>query len=302
MKEINFKKIQTTNLGFGTSSLTKNNSLAGALENLNTAYDLGIRHFDTAPLYGFGNAESIVGKFAKSKRKNLTITTKYGLKTRKLPLRLLPLINMSRKLAKKLVAKKKVVNTKSNEVFEENEVIIFPGELIKGIEDSLQNLQTDYIDVFLLHEVSTSSANNEDLIDTLLKQKEKGKIKEIGLGSEFNKIHNKKNEINNAYSVIQFNDQVKQQNINKLNDDNRLFCRHGMFFDLKLAQSFLDEIGNQDISSVQLCIEFFKRTNKNSISIFSSSRNENIKQTINFWNHTHNIPDELWNKYLTYLK
>lgn len=80
MKNIYFNNYSTTNLGFGCSLLTRNNSIKDAILNLEVAYDNGIRHFDIARVYGFGEAETILGKFAKTKRDQITITSKTGLR------------------------------------------------------------------------------------------------------------------------------------------------------------------------------------------------------------------------------
>src|SRR5207245_2931438 len=44
-----------------------------------TAFDAGIRHFDTAPAYGLGASEAIVGEFLARHRGQVSITTKFGL-------------------------------------------------------------------------------------------------------------------------------------------------------------------------------------------------------------------------------
>jgi aryl-alcohol dehydrogenase-like predicted oxidoreductase len=100
MKLIFFGNIKTTNLGFGTSLLTRNNTIKDAISNLETAFDNGITHYDCAKLYGFGQAEEILGRFSRNKRKQITITTKSGLRSRELPFFALPLINQLRKFVK----------------------------------------------------------------------------------------------------------------------------------------------------------------------------------------------------------
>ena len=49
------------------------------LKTLETAWDQGIRYFDTAPLYGSGMAEIRVGNFLENKnRDDFIISTKVG--------------------------------------------------------------------------------------------------------------------------------------------------------------------------------------------------------------------------------
>ena len=65
-------------LGFGCSSLTSVGQKQ-ALRLLESAFDSGIRHFDTARYYGYGEAEGILGGFLKSYRGQVTVTTKFGI-------------------------------------------------------------------------------------------------------------------------------------------------------------------------------------------------------------------------------
>ena len=53
----------TTRLGYGCSSLMGALGQKESLALLEAAYDAGVRHFDVAPLYGFGQAEGCLGEF-----------------------------------------------------------------------------------------------------------------------------------------------------------------------------------------------------------------------------------------------
>ena len=92
-------------LGFGGATLTNLKSLGESLQLLDAAYQRGIRHFDTAPLYGQGYSEVIYGKFLKDKRKQITLTSKFGLgednNTDKLPVSLILPLNFLVKSLKK---------------------------------------------------------------------------------------------------------------------------------------------------------------------------------------------------------
>ncbi len=69
----------TTRLGFGCSSLMGALGRKESLAMLEAAFDAGIRHFDVAPMYGFGQAESCLGQFLGRHRAEVTVTTKYGI-------------------------------------------------------------------------------------------------------------------------------------------------------------------------------------------------------------------------------
>ena len=73
------------------------------LRLLETAYAHGIRHFDTAPLYGQGEAESLLGQFSRGKRDSITITTKFGLIPRRIPAWFRPLVPLARAFNRRLL-------------------------------------------------------------------------------------------------------------------------------------------------------------------------------------------------------
>jgi len=50
-----------------------------AIEAIHTSIDLGVSSIDTAPIYGFGRSEEIVGEAIKGKRDQVELLTKYGM-------------------------------------------------------------------------------------------------------------------------------------------------------------------------------------------------------------------------------
>src|SRR5260370_38076242 len=70
---------QTTRLGFGCGSIMGATNRRDSLKLLETAYEAGIRHFDVAPMYGYGEAETCLGEFLEHHRGQITVTTKYGI-------------------------------------------------------------------------------------------------------------------------------------------------------------------------------------------------------------------------------
>ncbi|MFZ0553520.1 MAG: aldo/keto reductase, partial [Steroidobacteraceae bacterium] len=69
----------SSRLGLGTHALHWLFSGGARQGLLRLAYDLGIRHFDTAPSYGAGLAEREIGRFCLQHRSNLVVATKFGL-------------------------------------------------------------------------------------------------------------------------------------------------------------------------------------------------------------------------------
>ncbi|MBC2664445.1 aldo/keto reductase [Novosphingobium flavum] len=63
---------------FGCGRLTGGASMAEALRLVDICLDAGIRHFDTAPSYGLGTAEAVIGKALRSAGRDVMITAKVG--------------------------------------------------------------------------------------------------------------------------------------------------------------------------------------------------------------------------------
>ena len=131
----------------------------------------GISHFDVAPLYGGGYAESLIGKF--SKRNDITVTTKMGLnnwRTSSATSRYKPLSN---KVIGKLLKKSVVPNYK----------IDFLKESMKASMERLGDSNTKGI-TFLLHEyLPVDDQNFTQLSAFLSEEKKAGSIMDYGVAT-----------------------------------------------------------------------------------------------------------------------
>ncbi len=114
--------IEISRVGLGTWAMggwmwggtEKNDSIDAIL----TAIDRGITLIDTAPIYGFGHAEEIVGTALENiHRENIVIATKVGLEWKDG----IPYRNSTRE------------------------------RIMQEIDDSLKRLKTDYIDIYQVH-------------------------------------------------------------------------------------------------------------------------------------------------------
>ncbi len=113
-----------------------------------TALSLGINFIDTAPIYGNGLAEQLVGEAIKTRRDQVILATKCGLTPQ----------------GKKIICDLK------------------PLTILKEIDASLQRLKTDYIDLYQCHWPDPNTPI-EITMETLLKIKEAGKIRYIGVSN-----------------------------------------------------------------------------------------------------------------------
>jgi D-threo-aldose 1-dehydrogenase len=174
-------RMETTRLGFGGSQLMGGITRDESLRLLEAAFDAGIRHFDTAPSYGYGKAESVLGQAFRSRRDRITITTKYGIRPPRNP----GVFDLGRRLARPLLglmpklksyASRAAGNLASRARFSADELRV-------SVEGSLKELQSDQIDVLLLHEATLADLTDE-LLDQLERCVEEGKIRTFGVGSE----------------------------------------------------------------------------------------------------------------------
>jgi aryl-alcohol dehydrogenase-like predicted oxidoreductase len=121
-----------------------------SVATIRAALDHGINLIDTAPVYGFGHSEEIVGQ----------ALAQGGLRR------------------KVLIASKAGLGWKDGRAFRDAS----RARILQEIEDSLRRLRTDYIDIYQVHWPDPSVAVEEtaDAMLTLLRQ---GKIRAIGVSN-----------------------------------------------------------------------------------------------------------------------
>lgn len=134
-----------------------------AIKALHKAIDIGITTLDTAPVYGFGQSEELIGNVIKGKRKNLQILTKYGLK-------------WDGEAKGEFYFNTTSNSGKALDVYRHAS----KESIIKECEKSLQLLGTDYIDLYQIHwsDPFTPIEETMDAMTTLHKQ---GKIRYAGV-------------------------------------------------------------------------------------------------------------------------
>lgn len=137
---------------------------AEALDAIDAAIDAGITTIDTAPMYGFGRSEEIVGKAIRGKRDKLQILTKYVLSWDQ--------------------TTGEFQFTSVDEAG--NSVSIYkngrPESIIRECEQSLTRLGIDCIDLYQCHWRDNTTPVEETMsaIDTLIKQ---GKVRASGVSN-----------------------------------------------------------------------------------------------------------------------
>ena len=130
-----------------------------SVEAIHAAIDGGINFIDTAPAYGMGLSESIVGKALAGRRSQVVIATKCGL------------VWHSEKGTAHITQDGKPLHR-----------YLGPESIRYEVEQSLKRLNTDYIDLYQTH-WQDETTPIEETMTTLLDLKREGKIRAIGVSN-----------------------------------------------------------------------------------------------------------------------
>ncbi len=134
-----------------------------AINAIQASYDLGVTSIDTAPAYGQGASEEIIGEAIKSMpRDKVQILTKYGLRWD--------------------LQKGEFYFKSKNNAGQDIDIYKYSGKesIIEECEKSLSRLGTDYIDLYQIHwpDKTTAIAETMEAVAQLQKQ---GKIRYAGV-------------------------------------------------------------------------------------------------------------------------
>jgi aryl-alcohol dehydrogenase-like predicted oxidoreductase len=168
--------LSTSRLGFGTASLHHLTRTAARQALLGGAWDVGIRHFDTAPLYGHGIAEEELGVFLRGRRNEATLATKVGIEPSWMCARYPALVYP--RMALRAVGRKLKLLPPSRHYRRHFD----PKHVRSRVRKSLQLLRTDRIDILFLHEPALREIYDPDgLIHVLEDLRSAGLVRFIGL-------------------------------------------------------------------------------------------------------------------------
>jgi aryl-alcohol dehydrogenase-like predicted oxidoreductase len=180
-KQLGNTDLKPSVIGFGCSkiaSLTTRYSAKEVSSTLEQAFDNGITFYDTADIYGQGDSERLLGKVFNKHREKVIFCSKAGL-TLSAPQRLIRYI---KPILRSGITHFQSTSKKTTEIREKIEQQCFePGYIRNQIESSLQRLQTDYLDLFLLHNPPENIINNDEIFDLLDTLKSQGHIRYYGV-------------------------------------------------------------------------------------------------------------------------
>ena len=137
---------------------------AQSVKAIHKAIDYGITSIDTAPVYGFGESERIVGEAIKGKRDKVQIFTKYGLRWD--------------------LKKGSYYFDIADHKGKRSSIYRYAGRdsIIYECEQSLKRLGTDYIDLYQMHwpDLTTPIEESMEVINKLISE---GKVRAAGVSN-----------------------------------------------------------------------------------------------------------------------
>jgi len=154
--------LRITPVGIGTAPIGSNRDWViywgetdekTAIDTIHTALDSGVNWIDTAPFYGWGRAERIVGEALKGRRDDAFVFTKCGtIRTARRP---------------------------DGSDFGDD---LRPASIRKEVEESLARLQTDHIDLYQMHDPDPK-VPIEDSWGEIYRLIDHGKVRYAGLSN-----------------------------------------------------------------------------------------------------------------------
>jgi methylglyoxal reductase len=131
-----------------------------AIQTIERAFDSGVNLFDTAPGYGWGHSEKLLGRAIQGRRDQFIVATKCGLWW-----------DDQRGSF--------FANLEGRPIYRS----LRPDTIAIEIERSLQNLDTDYIDLYQIHwpAIEPEKTPIADTMETLLNLVDQGKVRAIGV-------------------------------------------------------------------------------------------------------------------------
>src|SRR3954467_5048130 len=142
------------------------NDDADAIAAIHASLDAGVTTIDTAAIYGMGHSEELVAKAIAGRRDKVVIATKCGMRWDG------PETEGSDPRPQKDNSGKDVIIRRNAR----------PNSILYECEQSLKRLRTDVIDLYQIHWPDLSTPV-EDSMSAMVKLKEQGKIRAIGVSN-----------------------------------------------------------------------------------------------------------------------
>ncbi len=212
-------------LGFGTPALMALNSKRKQFALLEAVISSGITHFDTAPYYGYGAVEPLIGEFLAAHGASVTITTKFGIEAPPPLLRGSFIMTAARRVGKLSPRLRRLMARGASNMVATGAFGVSQAQ--RSLRESLCKLRRDRIDYFLLHEPTVEDTERPGLLSFLERAVANGDIARFGTGASWERV----SEIvacSPAFtSVLQFENTPPFDRVPKVQNSNRLVITFG---------------------------------------------------------------------------
>jgi D-threo-aldose 1-dehydrogenase len=226
--------VVTSAVGFGCAGLFQVPQRSDRRRVLDAAFDAGVQHFDVAPMYGLGVAETELAPFLRRHRAHVTVTTKFGIEPSKItkgiarvqrPMR----TYLSKRTAINEQMKRSGKGPRSGSIG--RLLYTSPGYNHRSaqlsLERSLRALGTDYIDVFLLHDPTGDLiAGAPSLVEYLQEQCQNGRIRCWGVSGERSHLASLLHRLGDV-PVAQFRDDILEESLSDPPPSNGAWITYG---------------------------------------------------------------------------
>lgn len=168
-------------LGFGCASLGGTLDHARQCRIIEAAYDAGFRHFDVAPSYGHGEAESAIATALAGVRQQVSVITKVGIAHPKGTGALKRLRRLAAPIKTLMPGLWGVAAQRASRV-SAPAGRFGPAQIDASVAESLRRLRCSSLDALLLHEVDVDDLG-PDTLETLDALRSSGRVRALGTGT-----------------------------------------------------------------------------------------------------------------------
>jgi len=178
--------LSVSRVGFGTSKLFRLHTSRERQRVLDAAYDAGIRHFDTARMYGLGMAERELGRFVARHRGAVTVATKFGIPVSTTGSLLQPIQGLVRRVVGALPGVQRRLRKRPSPLMAARCFDLRTARMC--LETSLRELGVETIDIFFLHEPNAQSAIPDEIEGFFATARDRGDIRAWGVSGRLSEV------------------------------------------------------------------------------------------------------------------
>lgn len=284
---------KTTRLGYGCSSIMGGLGRKQSLALLDAAFDAGIRHYDVAPLYGYGAAEKCLGEFLRRHAGEATVTTKYGIP----PAKNRSMVGLARSIARPILrvvpgAKQRLARMAGAVTRNETKAAFSAAEAKASLERSLVELGVGRIDLWLLHDAQSEDLRDPGLLGFMNETVAAGVVGAFGVGTDASRIAKLRAERPDYCGVLQFEWSVLDALVDypgsfriqhRALTDNYRNLHAALCADAAACKRWSDEVGTdlaQKDTVAALMLKAALLMNPDGMVLFSSKSPANIQANV----------------------